>query len=710
MKRPAVIFLILLSVISCSTVRSLSEGQYRLVENKVNFDGHTGLNPSDVSPYIKQAAFKWSPGLNIYNWAKPGSDRWLDRLWRKVGTEPVIFDASLIPSSIENIEGRMDNLGYYYSTVTAKVDTSRRKARVTYTVTPGKRYVVDTVIYDIPAGAFRDEFFADSLNMTVKAGSFLSQTGLEAESVRGAKYFRNLGYYDFNENNYFFKADTLGRDTKLYYTIHGYSRSETPEDDKPLLKYSIGDVNIIHSDAVKFKESVLRKINILQPGEIYSETKVNNNYSRFSTLRVFNSVGVSLQPQDDNTLDCSITLRDSRQQGMKFNLEASTNSSGLIGVAPKISYYHKNIFHGGQRLSLDVSGNFQFKPKSDIHSTEVNASAGLSFPKFLGLPYTLFKGPHIPRTEVSVSYGYQDRPEYNRRIASVSYGYLGQIGTKFFYQVYPVKIDFVDLRSMSEDFRKTLERDPSLYAAYSDHMNAGLGSSLYYTTDNDLVPKTPFHYARLNLDLSGNLLSLFNGLMPVNEDGRRTVIGVPYSQLIRAELTLGKTFRWGRNDAQALAMRFLGGAGYAYGNSPNLPFEMSFYAGGASSMRGWQSRTLGPGFSAANPQFSIPSQYGDFKLEFDLEYRAKLFWKIDGALFAEAGNVWNYSETSDFLRSIAMDWGGGLRLNLDFILIRVDCGIKLYEPCREVAERWRRPADWFKKDGYAVHLGVGYPF
>lgn len=710
MKRPAAIVLSFLVLVSCSTVRSLSDGEYRLVENKVNFNGDTELTSSAVSPYIKQTAFKWTPGLNIYNWAKPGSDRWIDRLWRKVGTPPVIFDESLIPSSIENMEGRMDNLGYYYSEITARIDTGNHKARVTYTVTPGKRYAIDTIIYDVPEGVFREEFIADSTNMSVKPGSFLAETDLETESARGAKYFRNLGYFDFSENNYFFEADTLGDVTKLYYTIRGYSRSETAADDKPLEKYTFGEVNIVHSDAVKFNRDVLKKINIIQPGDTYSEKEVNDNYSRFSTLRVFNSVGVSLQPREDYTLDCNITLRDSRQQGVKFNLEASTNSSGLMGIAPKISYYHKNIFHGGQRLSLDVSGNFQFKPNSDVHSTEVSGAVGISFPKFLGLPYSVFKGPYIPRTEVSASYGYQDRPEYTRRIASVSFGYQGQAGTRFFYQVYPVKVDYVDLSSLSEDFKKTLERDPSMYAAYSDHLNAGLGSSFYYTTNNDLVPKTPFHYVRLNFDITGNLLSLFNGLLPLNSDGRRTILGVPYSQLVRAELTLGKTFRWGRNDGQAFAMRFLGGAGYAYGNSPNLPFEMSFFAGGASSMRGWQSRTLGPGFNALNPDFSIPSQYGDFKLEFDMEYRAKLFWKIDGALFAEAGNVWKYRETSDFLRSIALDWGGGVRLNLDFILIRVDCGIKLYEPCRDVAERWRKAQDWFKKDGFTVHLGVGYPF
>lgn len=711
MRRLAVIFTTLLAVASCSTVRSLSEGQYRLVENKVAFGAETELKASDVNQYIKQKAFGWSPGLNIYNWAKPGSTKKIDSLWRKVGTEPVIFDETLIPSSVENMIGRLENLGYYDSKITARVDTAHHKAKVTYTVFPGKRYPIDSIVFDVPGGEFGREFSADSANITVVPGSFLSETDLQQESERGAKYFRNLGYFDFNQNNYSFEADTLGSKTTLYYRIRGYSRSETEADDKPLSKYTFGDVSIVHSEAVKFDEKVLKNINIIKPGDVYSEKLVNDNYSRFSTLRVFNSVGVSLNPNEsDNTLDCVVNLRDSRQQGMKFNLEASTNSSGLIGIAPKLSYFHKNIFHGGQRLSVDLSGNFQFRPNSDVHSTEVSAAAGLSFPKFLGLPYRLFTGPYIPRTEVSVSFGFQDRPEYVRRIASISYGYIGQKGKNFFYSVYPIKIDFVDLDNMSDEFIQTLIKNPSMYFAYSDHLNAGLGSSFSYTTNNDLVPKTPYHYVRLNFDMSGNLISLFNKWLPVNEFGNHLLVGVPYSQFVRGELFLGKTFRWGGESGQALALRLMGGAGYAYGNSTELPFELSFYAGGASSMRGWQSRTLGPGFNALAPEFSIPSQYGDFKLEFDVEYRAKLFWKLEGALFAEAGNVWTFGYTEDFLRSIAMDWGGGIRLNLDFILVRVDCGIKLYEPCRDVADRWRRPSDWFKSDGFTVHLGVGYPF
>lgn len=711
MKSLPVVLLIALALTSCSTTRALLDGQYRLAENKVQFEGKTELKQNDVSSYIKQPAGKWSPGLSIYNWANPESDRGLSNLFRKIGTPPVIFNPSLIDDSIENIKDHLEYLGFYDSGVRAVVDTARRKiAKVNYVVTPGHRYSIDSIAFHIPEGEFGDEFMADEANISVKVGNFLSEAALETESTRSASYFRNLGYYDFSNANYFFEADTLGDKNILHYSIKGHSRNESEENDQPIVKYTFGDISITHSKDLPFNEKILQKINILKPGQVYSENKVNVNYARFASLKVFNSVGVELEPQPDHTLDCVINLRDSKTQGVKFNIESSINSSSLIGISPQISYFHKNIFRGGERLTLDFSGNFQFRPGTDVRSTEVTGSVGLGLPRLLGLPYSVFKGPNISTTEIKATYGYQDRPEYKRNMAGISYGYSGQVFNNFYFQIFPIQVNYVAIRDVSESFQKELEKNPSLASSYESHLNAGLTSTLYYTTNPDLVPKTPYHYARLIVDLSGNLLSLFNKSMNQNEKGERLVLGVPYSQFVRGELSLGKTFRWGRDDNQALATRFLIGAGYAYGNSSAMPFEKKFFVGGASSMRGWQSRSLGPGFSKMSETFVIPSQSGDFKMELDVEYRFKMFWKLEGAMFAEAGNVWAYNEMNNFLASIAGDWGLGIRLNLDFILIRVDGGFKLYEPSRAAGERWLKPADWFKRDGYAVHLGVGYPF
>ena len=239
-------------------------------------------------------------------------------------------------------------------------------------------------------------------------------------------------------------------------------------------------------------------------------------------------------------------------------------------------------------------------------------------------------------------------------------------------------------------------------------------------------PKTTYEYARLQTDISGNLLSIFKPLMSKDGNGSGMIWNTPYSQYVRAELTLGKTWRFGKDDRHGFATRVQAGAGYAYGNSSALPFEKHFYAGGANSMRGWQARSLGPGLAAKDTTFVIPNQTGDMKLEANVEYRFPMFWMFSGAVFIDAGNVWNLktaaSDSSDdgsrpshitgatLWTGMAMNWGLGLRLDLDFLILRIDWGLRLHDPARKRGSCWLQPEQWFQKNGYALHFGVGYPF
>ena len=238
---------------------------------------------------------------------------------------------------------------------------------------------------------------------------------------------------------------------------------------------------------------------------------------------------------------------------------------------------------------------------------------------------------------------------------------------------------------------------------------------LYYTTDSKPTPQGSYHYYRLAVDLSGNFLSAFNKTMKTDASGSHLIWGIPYSQYVRAEAQLGRTFVFGRKDGHAISFRLLAGAGYGYGNSVSLPYEKVFYAGGASSLRGWQARTIGPGKAPMDKTFLIPSQIGDWKLEANLEYRFKIFWKIEGAAFMDAGNVWalhkNAAEEERFSwDSIAGDWGIGLRLNMDIIVVRVDFGMQVHDPVTEENHGWLGPREWFRKGNNAIHFGVGYPF
>lgn len=720
------VILLAMAVVSCSTTRVLQEDQYRLADNNIQVTNDKKFNTASLTPYIKQkpnpsVMFGWNPFLSVYNWSNGKGKGW-DRFVQRIGQAPVIYDADLVESSIENIENHLEYQGYYGSSVEADIKVKKKKVSVSYDVTLGKRYPISSIEYVLPQrGEFRNAFLQDTSSLSLRVGDYLSEASLETESELSGSAMRNEGFFDFSKNNFFFEADTLSVPdvAALKVTINEYTRNENPRDASPIRRFYIDKVDISYPENLNIREKVLRELTTIYPGQVYSEDVVNNTYSRLSSLKIFSTVNIGMTPKDTNLVDCSITLSQSKLQGVQVNLEASSNSSGLLGISPQLSYYHNNVFRGGEILNLSFMGNFQFKFNDSVRSNEFGVSGGLSFPKFFPLPYSLFTGA-IPRTDVNLSYNYQDRPEYTRYIISTSYGYSGNVSNKFFYQAYPLQMNIVRLFNLDPGFYDSLAADPFLKNAYQNHFDLGSGLMLSYTTDASSIPEKSFFYTRFQFDIAGNLLNCFNNMMKQDANGSRMIWNTPYSQFVRGELTLGRTWVFGRNSGQSIATRLLAGAGYAYGNSTALPFEKHFYAGGSNSLRGWQARTVGPGLSVMDDSFVIPNQTGDMKLEANIEYRFNMFWKFAGAVFVDAGNIWTLRNKGEgnsdqsmfrldtFGESIAANWGLGLRLNFGFLLLRLDMGMKVHDPAR--VQKWVSPEQWLKRDGYALHFGVGYPF
>lgn len=684
---------------ACGASSHLQEGEFLLARNSVHMTAPCEVDPASLQQYIKQ---------------QPGSFSLIDP-----EKTAVLYRPESVEESIENIQDHMEYLGYYNSKVHGDVHVFRKnKVEVSYEVTPGRRYIIDSLSFDLPQrGSFAADFEEDLPNLSVHVGDYLSEADLEAETVRGTAHFRDMGYYDFSKNHYSFVADTVSTPGKLFLEmkVGERSRNETSAETEPLRKFVIDSVSISYPADLVFKDRILRELNTLHPGDTYKESEVSKSYSRLSSLKLFNGVGIEMSQTDTSLVSCAINLSQSRLQGFKANLEASSNSSGLMGVSPQLSYYHKNIFHGGEWLSVSLMGNSQFMLNDPAKAQELGVSASLSIPRFLGLPSTIFTGANIPRTEISTSFNFQDRPEYTRTIYAASFGYTGAF-RHLSYQLYPLQLSVVHLDNMDEDFYAKLSRNPFMRYSYQDHFDAGVGGTVYFSSSSEPVPKESYHYIRLSGDMSGGIISLMRPLMHTNDDGKGLIWGIPFTQYLRGEVTLGRTWMLDEGGRHAIATRLMGGIGHAYGNSTAMPFEKQFWAGGANSMRGWQSRTLGPGCSSLDGTFIIPSQTGDLKLEANVEYRFALFWKLEGALFADAGNVWTIAQSdpvTDFHlstlgRSIAADWGLGARVNLSFLVIRIDMGMKLREPSRE--QCWLTPAQWLQRDGFALHFGVGYPF
>ncbi len=770
-----------LFAVSCSTTKVIPEGESRLIANKIVVENSKIYPASELQDYVKQKPnssfiFGWNPFLNIYNWQNGKGKGW-DKFATKVGQAPVIFDSTLVEKSMVNILNHLVYDGYYNSRITDSIITKRKKTTVLYKVTLGKQFTIDSISYKIADTALAANYFADTSKSLISKGDILSENLLEKESQRAQDLLRNEGYYNFSKNYFFFTADTLkgNNSASLDIIIADYTRNEQPDDAGVHKQYYFGDVYvkpvrnrqnyqqnynvsdslayaltqrsrnatftmdtsyykniyIVHRGKPIIRRSVISRLNKIETGSIYTEEAVSATYRRYSNLGPFSSVNLQLQEVDSNRVKTNIELTASALQGYKVNLEASTNSTGLLGVSPTISYYHKNLFRGGELFSISLMGDFQFKFNSDVRSTEFGVSTSLAIPNFLLLPDRIFNSTLMPKTEVAISYNFQERPEYTRNIISASYAYTWNSRNRFFFKVAPVQLSIVKLFNLSESFYESL-KDPFLRNSYQDHFDFGLGANFYYTTDASANPKNSYFYLRWQNDIAGNLLSLFNKSLKQNEYGERLIWGSPYSQYYRGEVSAVYTWKFGKEHKQALATRLLFGAGTGYGNSISLPFEKLFWAGGAYSLRAWQARTVGPGYMPVDTTFSIPNQTGDVKLEANIEYRFPLFWSFDGAVFVDAGNVWtlkrNYTkddtgsgtdespaenyqqglfEFNSFYKHIAADWGIGLRLNLGFALLRLDWGLKIYDPPTNM---WMGPADWFKKGNYGLQFGVGYPF
>lgn len=745
----------LLATVSCSTVSVLPESSYRLKKNIIHIKDNDKVKASDLEPYLRQKSntyyfLGWNPFIYIYNWSKKGSEGWRD-FTKSIGQAPVEYDSTAVYSTRLNFINHLKSLGYYDCNVKDSVVKRGRKASVIYSVETGSAYKLTNIKYDIEDKDIAKYILEDSSNSYIKEGEALSETILVNESDRISELLKRKGYYSFSNNYISFVADTsLGnRTASIVMIVRNYSRNEDPKERKNHRVYYINKVSILPDydptesvaggaiirDSVMTEKGVqinfrsklrvrryfLDRLNQINPGERYDLSLVNSTYNRFNNVNLFTGTNIRFDEVEsaDSTkglVDCQIRLTPSKRQGYTLNLELSSNSNSLFGISPAVSYFHKNLFRGGEWLNLGFMGNFQMNLNNMVKSTELGVSASLSIPDFLFLPDIYLSGMAntLPRTDMKMLYNYQDRPEFTRTLVSAAYGYSWRRGKTTSYNLYPLQLSIVRLKNISSTFYQSLE-NPFIRNSYRNYFDLGAGFSINYISNPDPDTRESVVKIRWNNDIAGNVISIFDSSFKRDSTGARLIGNTPYSQYLKSDFTISYT-TW-ITEKSALAFRFNGGIGYAYGNSRSMPFEKLFYAGGANSLRGWQARSVGPGYSQIDTTFSIPNQTGDIKLEVNAEYRFPIINKFEGALFLDAGNVWtvkrentavsgNFSFGS-FYRNIAFNWGTGLRYNLKFVILRVDLGMVLYDPS---IKSWIAPSKWLKKDTYAIQFGVGYPF
>ena len=494
----------------------------------------------------------------------------------------------------------------------------------------------------------------------------------------------------------------------------------------------------------QLRDAVLRRTIPLYPGYTYNSEQVAHTYSKLMSLGFFRNAKINFTRVPGETsyitymgadglndgkllntreefLDCNIYCTPSLKQSMKVEVEASTTST-FYGLSATLGYSNSNLFRGAEAFDIATRIGFEYMYAPDAEkrsAQEVGITAGVTFPRFL-IPFRVRPNENISqdRTRLELSFDYQNRPYYRRNLSSARWAYSWKQAQSSTFVLRPIDINWIDVKSVDEEFLADIDNQ-YLRTSFESQLNAGLSFSYVYNNQRaDLQRNSTV--VRANFESSGNLIHGLETLFshPAAGEDYYEILGIRYSQYVRAELNISHKIDLGHK--MALAGRLFGGVGVTYGNSAgrSIPFDRMFYCGGANSMRGWAPRTLGPGNKPEIGDTVYPAQVGDVRFEANLEYRFPIWWIFNGALFFDAGNVWYLRDTEDsnpedvfhfdsFYKQLGFNTGLGLRIDVTFVIIRLDLGIQLHNPGRPEGERWIHDFKW---SNMALNFGVGYPF
>jgi outer membrane protein assembly factor BamA len=730
---------------SCSVGRYIPEGEYLLrdVEVTLPADRDKALGQYDLKSYNQQQPnSKWFGAkipLKIYTLSGTDTTRWTCRLFRKLGEDPVVFDSLRALNSAGQMYQVLANAGYIKSRVDIRRHIKEKKLSLEYAVTPGERYYVDTISRNIADPAI------DSLLHAIgdaDDGSLLHDNMpldiniLNQERGRIATLLRERGYYKFTKEDIRFSIDTLRGSNRASLTmqlkLHLENGRSAPERHRT---YTIGNITYMpESDGrYHFRHSFYSANTLITPGELYNDTHLRQTYSNFQRLGgvSFTNIRLSERPASD-TLDVFMTVNHSKPYSIGYDLEA-TNSAGDLGAAISGTVSHKNIFRGSETLSLKLRAAYEAitgLEGYEGHSYfEIGSELKLSLPAFL-LPFVdrRWAVRHSSTTEIALQYNLQDRPEFHRRVLTGAWRYRwkarqGHIAHRFDL----LEVNYVYMPWMSHTFREQYldqlgKTNAILKYNYENLLITKLGYTYTYNSlgsAQQTYGKTA-HTFRISAETSGNLLRALTGMVrgKRNSEGQYTFCGIAYAQYAKFDFDYTKSLRLDPGNSLAWHIGF--GIAWPYGNSTILPFEKRYFGGGANSVRGWSVRSLGPGsYDGADRDINFINQSGDLKLDLSLEFRAHLFWKLGGALFIDAGNIWTLRDYPDqpggqfhidrFLSQIAVSYGLGLRLNLDFFILRFDAGMKAINPAYTGRDHYPIYHPSFSRD-FAFHFAVGMPF
>jgi outer membrane protein assembly factor BamA len=711
--------------------------------------------------------------LSMYNLGSHGKETKFKNWLKSIGEEPAILDSNLTERSKNQLRLLLYQKGFFNAVVTDSTTYRKKRARVFYKIRANEPYAMRNLEFDTRDPNIR--LYIEFIKSTslLKTGAPYDEELLNLERDRITAEMKDRGFYYFGKNYITYEVDSsLGSrqvDVSMYINSINENVDPATNANRPITDhhafnlqniyvktdYNPRDpggsvsrdttvykgIHLISADPVRvIRDEVLVNNIFIKRGDRYLQRDLDYTYKRLQDLNVFKFINIQFNEvprdseQDEYLLDVVILLTPMDKQDFTTEAEV-TNSGSNLGIAGSFGYRNKNSFRGAEVFELKIKGALEALPYlSDsidakkfllFNTYEVGPEVTLTFKKFL-LPRFLTKNTSRyfnPRSILTAGYNFQDRPDYRRSILNASFGYNWQLSRTQRWMVFPLNINSVNV-DPSPAFRARLDslNDPRLSYSYDTHLIPS-GRFSWILNSQQAKGNKSFFFIRGNLELSGLILSSLAPALNLekNEQGSYKVFGIPFSQYIKPDLDVSYHHLLDPNNT--LVYRIASGIGFPFANSTALPFEKSFFAGGANSIRAWNARTLGPG--SYQRGFNIIEQSGDIKIEANIEYRSFLFKVLEGALlegaaFIDAGNIWTRNEDlsrpgaefefKNMLSEMALGGGIGFRFNFSFFILRVDAAVKLRDPALQLGERWVYPNQKFVIGDIVPNLAIGYPF
>lgn len=755
------VMLLLLLISSCSNTKFIADNDKLYTYTWYNWKGKKNVErlPFKVYDIVSTGTVRtnWNyvtfsrSGLTFYNYLKPNKEWGLQHyVWSVFSKPPLLYSKVEPEQRLLKIEQNLFDRGHFDSSVGLRLKYSgkdEKKVRAIYTITFRDSY------------HFRNyNYYANNHNIDKLIQKSLKETYLKKdqeywiediknERRRITKSLNNKGYFFFKPDYLIFDMDTsvgnknidvalrlknnIDDKFKQKYSINSVSVFfNTQKDSIDLIKLKHDTINNIHYQEQKyFKQKYINRVISLMDDSIYKYDNQENTINYLSGLGIFKLTQTmySVDSTKPNLLNAHIFLEPIKPVSASAEVNFATKSNDFLGPSAILSISHANIFKGAEKLTVQLNGGFEWQKRSrrkeyklGINSFEIGLKTILEFPRFL-LPFKI-KTPSrkfIPKTYSIAGYKMIKRVKYYRMsLSQLNFGYKWNKSKNLAFKAEPLTINVIKMIEKSVEFTDYLKTYPSIARSFDEQLIIG---STFSVTSQKHSKNNVFknYYNNINIDLAGNLL---NGLAPRNNNAEETgnkIFDVTYSQYFKIVNDFRYYLKISPN--KIFVTRAVAGIGVPYNHSSVLPYIKQFFAGGSNDLRAFYARTVGPGSYQRNNSHSniLLDQSGEIKLIGNIEYRFPIAYKLSGAVFLDAGNVWLLNEdtsrvggkfnSNTFYKEIAIGAGFGARFNLDYIIIRLDFSVPFRRPYKTNDKYWTFTSPHFISD-YIISFAIGYPF